>query len=54
MALKSQENSNTAGTLREMDKATIRRLATVVIDSNDAIMIQDFEGRITAWNRGAE
>jgi len=32
----------------------IRRLATVVIDSNDAITIQDFEGRITAWNHGAE
>jgi PAS domain S-box-containing protein len=30
------------------------RLATVVRDSNDAITIQDFEGRITAWNRGAE
>jgi PAS domain S-box-containing protein len=29
-------------------------LATVVRDSNDAITIQDFEGRITAWNRGAE
>jgi two-component system cell cycle sensor histidine kinase/response regulator CckA len=25
-----------------------------VRDSNDAITIQDFEGRITAWNRGAE
>jgi PAS domain S-box-containing protein len=32
----------------------IRRMATVVRDSNDAITIQDFEGRITAWNRGAE
>jgi PAS domain S-box-containing protein len=31
-----------------------RRLATVVRDSNDAITIQDFMGRITAWNRGAE
>jgi len=30
------------------------RMATVVRDSNDAITIQDFEGRITAWNRGAE
>jgi PAS domain S-box-containing protein len=29
-------------------------MATVVRDSNDAITIQDFEGRITAWNRGAE
>lgn len=32
----------------------LRRMATVVRDSNDAITIQDFEGRITAWNRGAE
>ncbi len=31
-----------------------RRMATMVRDSNDAITIQDFEGRITAWNRGAE
>ena len=31
-----------------------RRMATVVRDSNDAITIQDFEGKITAWNRGAE
>jgi two-component system CheB/CheR fusion protein len=29
-------------------------MATVVRDSNDAITIQDFQGRITAWNRGAE
>jgi len=26
----------------------------VVRDSNDAITIQDFEGRITAWNHGGE
>ena len=32
----------------------LRRFATVVRDSNDAITIQDFEGRITAWNHGAE
>ena len=31
-----------------------RRLATVVRDSNDAITVQDFEGNISAWNRGAE
>jgi len=37
---------------REEEK--MRRMATVVKDSNDAITIQDFEGRITAWNRGAE
>jgi hypothetical protein len=38
---------------QQQDK-TIRRLATVVRDSNDAITIQDFEGNITAWNHGAE
>ncbi len=41
---------------REEEEAenTTRRMATVVRDSNDAITIQDFEGRITAWNHGAE
>jgi two-component system CheB/CheR fusion protein len=32
----------------------LKRLAAVVMDSNDAITLQDFEGNITAWNRGAE
>jgi two-component system CheB/CheR fusion protein len=32
----------------------VRRLATVVRDSNDAITVQDFEGNILAWNPGAE
>lgn len=35
-------------------EAEHRRLATIVVDSNDAITVQDLEGRITAWNRGAE
>ncbi len=35
-------------------EANLKRLATVVIDSNDAITIQDFEGNIIAWNKGAE
>ena len=30
------------------------RLATVVRDSNDAVTVTDFEGRLLAWNRGAE
>ena len=30
------------------------RMVTVVHDSNDAITIQDLEGKILAWNRGAE
>jgi two-component system CheB/CheR fusion protein len=34
-------------------EADLRRLATVVTDSNDAITVQDLEGRILAWNRGA-
>jgi two-component system, chemotaxis family, CheB/CheR fusion protein len=31
-----------------------RRLATVLLDSNDAVSVHDFDGKITAWNRGAE
>jgi PAS domain S-box-containing protein len=33
---------------------SIGRLATVVRDSNDAITIQNYDGKITAWNRGSE
>jgi PAS domain S-box-containing protein len=29
-------------------------MATVLRDSNDAITVQNFDGKITAWNRGAE
>ena len=32
----------------------IRQLATIVSDSNDAIMIQDLTGIIISWNKGAE
>jgi len=39
---------------RKREEIENRRMATVIRDSNDAITIQDFEGRITAWNRGAE
>jgi PAS domain S-box-containing protein len=31
-----------------------RRLAAVLEDSNDSVMVLDLEGRITAWNHGAE
>jgi PAS domain S-box-containing protein len=31
-----------------------RLLAAVLRDSNDAVMLLDFTGRITTWNRGAE
>ncbi len=39
---------------KQEEQKQLRRLATIVRDSNDAITIQDFEGRITAWNHGAE
>jgi len=39
---------------RKQQQQQIRRLATVVHDSNDAITIQDFAGNIIAWNRGAK
>src|SRR5262245_37606539 len=32
----------------------LRMAATVMHDSNDAITVQDFDGRILGWNRGAE
>jgi len=35
------------------DSEVNRRLAAVIRDSNDAITVQDFEGNILAWNRGA-
>jgi len=39
---------------QQREEEGIRRLATVVRDSNDAVTLQDLDGRITAWNRGAE
>jgi PAS domain S-box-containing protein len=41
-------------TERKKAEAELRRLATIVTDSNDAITVVDMEGRITAWNKGAE
>jgi two-component system CheB/CheR fusion protein len=38
--------------LREVEK--VRRLAVVVLDTHDAIMVQDMDGRILAWNPAAE
>ena len=32
----------------------IRRLATVLDDSNDAVTVLDLEGNILAWNKGAQ
>jgi two-component system CheB/CheR fusion protein len=36
------------------DHEMLRRIATVVQDSNDAITVQGLDGCILAWNRGAE
>ncbi|MCP4722477.1 MAG: PAS domain S-box protein [Desulfobacteraceae bacterium] len=41
-------------TKQKRSEENLRRLATVVKDSNDAITVQDTEGNITAWNKGAE
>ena len=39
----------------ELQKANdLLRLAMAVRDANDAILVQDFEGRIIAWNAAAE
>ena len=39
---------------QKVAKKTVERLATVVLDSNDAIIIIDLNDRITAWNKGAQ
>lgn len=41
-------------TQRKLNEEELRRLATVVKDSNDAITVQDFDGNIIAWNHSAE
>ena len=49
-------NSELSGKVGEL-RATaehLRRLATVLIDSNDAVTVHDLRGRITAWNHGGE
>lgn len=41
--------------INEIKKAGIvKRLATILEDSNDAIVMLDFKGQITAWNKGAQ
>eukprot|EP00456_Euglypha_rotunda_P094307 TRINITY_DN9_c0_g1_i2.p1 TRINITY_DN9_c0_g1~~TRINITY_DN9_c0_g1_i2.p1 ORF type:complete len:1283 (-),score=297.99 TRINITY_DN9_c0_g1_i2:13369-17217(-) len=40
-------------THRMISQARSRRLAAAIRDSNDAVLLQDFEGRILTWNRGA-
>ncbi|MFC2149177.1 PAS domain-containing protein, partial [Candidatus Auribacterota bacterium] len=41
--------------ITDLEKAKVKeRLAAVLTDSNDAITVHDIDGRITAWNRGAE
>ena len=49
-------NKRLQESLEEQKKVVgqLRLLATVVEDSNDAITIQDLEGNITNWNKGAE
>lgn len=41
-------------TARVAAEAQSRRLAGVLWDSNDAVTLLNFDGRIVAWNRGAE
>ncbi|MFC1841217.1 chemotaxis protein CheB [Thermodesulfobacteriota bacterium] len=38
--------------IKQADK--VRRLATVLEDSNDAVTVLDLDGNILAWNRGAQ
>jgi len=38
---------------RKRAEVSVRRLATVLQDSNDAVTVQDFDGNVIAWNKGA-
>ncbi|GAC1495425.1 MAG: hypothetical protein NVS1B2_13930 [Vulcanimicrobiaceae bacterium] len=44
---------NAAELARRDELEQLRRMATVVSDSNDAVIMHDFDGNILAWNRGA-
>jgi two-component system, chemotaxis family, CheB/CheR fusion protein len=50
--LEITEQKRVQESLRESE--SLRRLAAVVRDSNDAVTMMDFEGRILAWNPEAE
>ena len=39
---------------RKLSEKTVLRLATLVLDSNDAVLICDLKDRIIAWNKGAQ
>ena len=41
-------------TERKASEADLRRLATTIDDSNDAVTVHDLDGRILAWNLAAE
>jgi PAS domain S-box-containing protein len=41
-------------TKRKKAEISLKRLATVVLDSNDAITLIDLDGKIQQWNHGAE
>ena len=51
--ISDQEYQKLQARLKELEQQ-IRRLSTVLYDSNDALTIQDINGKITAWNHGAE
>ncbi len=39
---------------RKLSEKTVVRLATLVLDSNDAVIVCDLKDRIIAWNKGAQ
>ena len=52
-AAEAREKLKTASAIRERDGAQ-RHLDAIVRDSNDAVTVLRLDGRIVAWNRGAE
>ena len=50
----NQQPDSNPSQARTAVQGNLRYTATLVRDSNDAIMVQDFTGRISTWNHGAE
>jgi PAS domain S-box-containing protein len=50
MAIQSEEKQVPLHRMKQQ----MARLAAVLHDSSDAVIIQDLDGKITTWNLGAE
>jgi PAS domain S-box-containing protein len=50
----NRKEKRQAETVLKVKMEELRRMATVVRDSNDAVILHDFDGKILSWNYGAK